>query len=112
MVLPVLRDKYAENLRAAEARGMEEGMTKALVAKGVEEGVAREMARKTLAGEMEEDIARGLVRGLEKDIARCLTKAEARGERIGLARAKRWHERKQRAEQNGEPFTEPTPWEK
>ena len=112
MVLPVLRDKYAENLRAAKARGIEEGMTKALVARGVEEGVAREMARKTLAREMEEDIARGLVRGLEKDIARCLIKAESRGERIGLARAKRWYERMRRAEHNGEPFNEPPPWEK
>ena len=62
MVLPVLRDKYAENLQAAKARGMERGM--------------------------------------------------ARGEERGLARAKRWYERKQRAEQNGEPFNEPPPWEK
>ena len=54
MVLPVLRDKYAENLQAAEARG------------------------------------------------------EARGE----ARSKQWYERKQRAEENGEPFNEPPPWEK
>ena len=54
MVLPVLRDKYAENLQAAEARG------------------------------------------------------EARGE----ARAKQWYERKQRAEENDEPFNEPPPWER
>ena len=54
MVLPVLRDKYAENLQAAEARG------------------------------------------------------EARGE----ARSKQWYERKRRAEEAGEPFNEPPPWEK
>ena len=58
MVLPVLRDKYAENLRAAEAEG------------------------------------------------------EEIGEERGLARAKQWYERKQRAEHNGEPFNEPPPWEK
>ena len=62
MVLPVLRDKYAENLRAAKARGFEIGFE--------------------------------------------------RGETRGLARAKRWYERKQRAEHNGEPFNEPPPWEK
>ena len=112
MVLPVLRDKYAENLEAAKAEGMEEGMTEALVARGIEEDVAREIARKTLAGEMEEDIARGLVRGLEKDIARSLTEAESRGKRIGLVRAKQWYERMRHAEQNGEPFNEPPPWEK
>ena len=54
MVLPVLRDKYAENLWAAKARG----------------------------------------RGLE------------------ATRAKEWYERKQRAEENGDPFNEPPPWEK
>ena len=54
MVLPVLRDKYAENLEAAKARGRERGM----------------------------------------------------------ARAKQWYERMRRAEQNGEPFNEPPPWEK
>ena len=58
MVLPVLRDKYEENLRAAKARGM------------------------------------------------------ARGEERSLARAKQWYERMRRAEQNGEPFNEPPPWEK
>lgn len=52
--LPVLRDKYEENMRAAKARG----------------------------------IARG------------------------KASAKEWYERKQRAEQNGDPFNEPPPWEK
>ena len=62
MVLPVLRDKYEENLQAAKARGM----------------------------------ARGL----------------ARGEERSLARAKQWYERMRRAEQNGDPFNEPPPWEK
>ena len=70
MVLPVLRDKYAENLQAAEARGE----------------------------------ARGEVRG------------EARGKEIGVeigaTMAKQWYERKQRAEENGEPFDEPPPWDK
>ena len=54
MVLPVLRDKYAENLQAAEARGRE----------------------------------------------------------LGVDSAKQWYERKRRAEENGEPFNEPPPWEK
>ena len=58
MVLPVLRDKYAENLEAAEARG------------------------------------------------------EARGETRSDARAKQWYERMRRAEQSGEPFNEPPPWER
>ena len=65
MVLPVLRDKYAENLQAAEARGE----------------------------------ARGEERG------------EARGRARGVDSAKQWYERKQCAEQNGEPFNEPPPWE-
>ena len=65
MVLPVLRDKYEENLQAAEARGE----------------------------------ARGEVRGV------------ARGEERGVARAKEWYERKRRAEENGEPFNEPPPWD-
>ena len=52
--LPVLRDKYAENLQAAKARGAETERT----------------------------------------------------------RAKEWYERMRRAEQNGEPFNEPPPWEK
>lgn len=60
--LPVLRDKYEENMRAARDRGM----------------------------------AIGIARG----------KAKAK------ARAKEWYERKQRAEQNGDPFNEPPPWEK
>ena len=70
MVLPVLRDKYEENLQAAEARG-------------------------EVRGE-----ARGVARGREE------------GVEIGAARAKQWYERKQRAEENGEPFNEPPPWEK
>ena len=66
MVLPVLRDKYAENLQAAEARGE----------------------------------ARGEERG------------ESRGEERGVAKSKMWYERMRRAEQSGEPFNEPPPWEK
>ena len=58
MVLPVLRDKYAENLQAAKAKGFE------------------------------------------------------RGKARGLARAKAWYERKQRADETGEPFNEPPPWER
>ena len=69
MVLPVLRDTYAENLQAAKAEGVEIG---------VEIGEER---------------------------------GEARGEERGMARAKQWYERKRRAEQNGEPFNEPPPWE-
>ena len=57
MVLPVLRDKYAENLEAAKAEGVEIG--------------------------------------------------EERGEERGVSRAKQWYERKQRAEQSGEPFNAP-----
>ena len=62
MVLPVLRDKYAENLQAAKAEGVEIGI--------------------------------------------------ARGKARAMAMAKQWYERKQHAEQNGEPFNEPPPWEK
>ena len=62
MVLPVLRDTYAENLQAAKAEGVEIG--------------------------------------------------EERGEERGVARAKQWYERKQRAEETGEPFNEPPPWER
>ena len=54
MVLPVLRDKYEENLQAAEARGRE----------------------------------------------------------IEATMAKEWYERMRRAEESGEPFNEPPPWEK
>ena len=58
MVLPVLRDTYAENLQAAKAEGVDIGAEK------------------------------------EK------------------TKAKEWYERKQRAEETGEPFNEPPPWEK
>ena len=57
MVLPVLRDKYAENLQAAKAEG-------------VDIGAEREKTK-----------------------------------------AKEWYERKQRAEESGEPFNEPPPWD-
>ena len=66
MVLPVLRDKYEENLQAAKAEGVEIGEER----------------------------------------------GEARGREIGVDSAKQWYERKQRAEQNGEPFNEPPPWER
>ena len=85
MVLPVIRDKYAENIKAAEARGVERG-----VAIGEERGIA--------IGE-----ERGEERG------------EARGVAIGEAKikadSKAWYARKQRAEDNDEPFDEPPPWE-
>ena len=57
MVLPVLRDKYAENLQAAKAEGVDIGAEK------------------------------------EK------------------TKAKEWYERKLRAEENGDPFNEPPPWD-
>ena len=57
MVLPVLRDTYAENLQAAKAEG-------------VDIGAEREKTR-----------------------------------------AKEWYERKQRAEENGDAFNEPPPWD-
>ena len=85
MVLPVIRDKYAENLEAAEARG---------VAIGEERGIAI-------------GVAIGEERGEER--------GEARGVAIGEAKikadAKAWYARKQRAEDNDEPFDEPPPWE-
>ena len=85
MVLPVIRDKYAENLKAAEARGIAIGE-----ARGEERGVAI-----------------GVAIGEER--------AEARGVAIGEAKikadAKAWYARKQRAEDNDEPFDEPPPWE-
>lgn len=65
MALPALRDTYAENLQAAEARGE----------------------------------ARGVEIGVEK------------GEERGVARAREWYERKRRAEERGERFDEPAPWE-
>ena len=77
MVLPVIRDKYAENLKEAEARGVERGVTI-----GEERGIAI---------------------------------GEERGITIGEAKikadAKAWYARKQRAEDNDEPFDEPPPWE-
>ena len=85
MVLPVIRDKYAENIKAAEARGIAIGE-----ARGEERGVAI-----------------GVAIGEER--------AEARGVAIGEAKikadAKAWYARKQRAEDNDEPFDEPPPWE-
>ena len=81
MVLPVIRDKYAENLKEAEARG---------IAIGEERGVA--------IGE-----ARGEERGVERGVAI--------GEAKIKADAKAWYARKQRAEDNDEPFDEPPPWE-
>ena len=81
MVLPVIRDKYAENLEAAEARGVERG-----VAIGEERGVER-----------------GVAIGEERGVAI--------GEAKIKADAKAWYARKQRAEDNDEPFDEPPPWE-
>ena len=89
MVLPVIRDKYAENLKAAEARGVAIGE-----ARGVERGVA--------IGE-ERGIAIGEARGEERGVAI--------GEAKIKADAKAWYARKQRAEDNDEPFDEPPPWE-
>ena len=85
MVLPVIRDKYAENLEAAEARGVAIGE-----ARGEERGVAI-----------------GEARGEERGVAI----GEARGEAKAKADAKAWYARKQRAEDNDEPFDEPPPWE-
>ena len=93
MVLPVIRDKYAENLEAAEARG---------VAIGEERGIAIGEAR----GE-ERGVAIGEARGEERGVAI----GEARGEAKANADAKAWYARKQRAEDNDEPFDEPPPWE-
>ena len=93
MVLPVIRDKYEENIKAAEARGVERG-----VAIGEERGIA--------IGE-----ERGIAIGEERGVAI----GEARGEAIGEAKikadSKAWYARKQRAEDNDEPFDEPPPWE-
>ena len=77
MVLPVIRDKYAENLKEAEARGEQRG------------------------------VAIGEARGEERGVAI----GEARGEAKAKADAKAWYARKQRAEDNDEPFDEPPPWE-
>ena len=81
MVLPVIRDKYEENLKEAEARGVERG-----VAIGEERGIAI-----------------GEERGVERGVAI--------GEAKIKADAKAWYARKQRAEDNDEPFDEPPPWE-
>ena len=89
MVLPVIRDKYAENLKEAEARG---------IAIGEERGVA--------IGE-----ARGVERGVSIGEERGVAIGEARGEAKIKADAKAWYARKQRAEDNDEPFDEPPPWE-
>ena len=89
MVLPVIRDKYEENIKAAEARG---------VAIGEERGEERGIAI---------GVAMGEERGVEIGEAR----GEERGVAIGVARSKAWYARKQRAEDNDEPFDEPPPWE-
>ena len=93
MVLPVIRDKYAENLKEAEARGVERG-----VAIGEERGIAI-----------------GEARGVERGVAIGEARGEERGVAIGEAKikadAKAWYSRKQRAEDNDEPFDEPPPWD-
>ena len=105
MVLPVIRDKYAENLEAAEARGEQRG-----IAIGEERGVAIGEAR----GE-ERGVAIGEARGEERGVAIGEARGEERGVAIGEAKAKAdakaWYARKQRAEDNDEPFDEPPPWE-
>ena len=101
MVLPVIRDKYAENIKAAEARGVERG-----VAIGEERGIAIGEARGVAIGE-ERGVAIGEERGVERGVAI----GEERGVAIGVARSKAWYARKQRAEDNDEPFDEPPPWE-
>ena len=93
MVLPVIRDKYAENLKEAEERGIERG-----VAIGEERGEERGIAI---------GVAMGEERGVEIGEAR----GEERGVAIGVARSKAWYARKQRAEDNDEPFDEPPPWD-
>ena len=101
MVLPVIRDKYAENLKEAEERGVERG-----VAIGEERGIA--------IGE-ERGVAIGEERGVERGVAIGEARGEERGVAIGEAKikadAKAWYARKQRAEDNDEPFDEPPPWE-
>ena len=97
MVLPVIRDKYEENLKAAEARGVERG-----VAIGEERGVAIGEARG-----VERGVAIGEARGEERGVERGVAIGEAKIK----ADAKAWYARKQRAEDNDEPFDEPPPWE-
>ena len=105
MVLPVIRDKYAENLKEAEARGVERGVAIG-EARGVERGVAIGEAR----GEQ-----RGITIGEERGVAIGEARGEQRGVAIGEAKikadAKAWYARKQHAEDNDEPFDEPPPWE-
>ena len=109
MVLPVIRDKYAENLKAAEARGMERG-----VAIGEERGEARGVAigeeRGIAIGE-ERGVAIGEERGVAIGEERGVERGVAIGEAKIKADAKAWYARKQRAEDNDEPFDEPPPWE-
>ena len=93
MVLPVIRDKYAENLKEAEARG---------IAIGEERGVA--------IGE-ERGVERGVAIGEERGIAIGEERGVAIGVAMSKADAKAWYARKQRAEDNDEPFDEPPPWE-
>ena len=97
MVLPVIRDKYEENIKAAEARGVERG-----VAIGEERGIA--------IGE-ERGVAIGEARGEERGVAIGEVRGVAIGEAKIKADAKAWYARKQRAEDNDEPFDEPPPWE-
>ena len=97
MVLPVIRDKYAENLKKAEARG---------VAIGEERGIAIGEARGEKRGEQ-----RGVAIGEERGIAIGEERGVAIGEAKIKADAKAWYARKQRAEDNDEPFDEPPPWE-
>ena len=109
MVLPVIRDKYAENLKEAEARGVERG-----VAIGEERGIAIGVAMGEERGE-ERGVAIGEARGVERGVAIGEERGEERGVAIGEAKikadAKAWYARKQRAEDNDEPFDEPPPWE-
>ena len=97
MVLPVIRDKYAENLKKAEARGVE---------RGVAIGEARGEQRGIAIGE-----ERGEKRGEQRGVAIGEERGVAIGEAKIKADAKAWYARKQRAEDNDEPFDEPPPWE-
>ena len=113
MVLPVIRDKYAENLKEAEARGVERG-----VAIGEERGIVigekRGEERGVAIGE-ERGVERGVAIGEARGEARGVAIGEERGVAIGEAKikadAKAWYARKQSAEDNDEPFDEPPPWE-
>ena len=105
MVLPVIRDKYAENLKEAEARGVEIGE-----ARGIAIGEARGEERGVAIGE-QRGVAIGEARGEERGIAIGEERGVAIGEAKIKADAKAWYARKQRAEDNDEPFDEPPPWE-